>query len=137
MVLEQNPFGTTAAITAVFLGSLGAILGDDVSQGMTLTLHSSANVTAHIWGGMLMIGGILKLIGLYGFRTTIEVPGLWMMIGGFAFYSITVTAGLGMHGLAAGLISAGLTVGCFLKTRIIMKRAELASQLSDQESGVE
>lgn len=130
MVLDANPFGTMAAITAVFLGSLGIVLGDGVSQGMTLTLHSSANITAHIWGAMLMIGGVLKLIGLYGFRTTVEIPGLWMMIGGYAFYSITVVAGLGMHGLAAGTVSGGLTVGCFLKTRLIMKRARLASQLT-------
>lgn len=121
--LELNPFGTMAAAAAIVLGTLGVILGDGVSQGMTTSLHTTANLTAHLWGGAFAAGGILKLVGLYMHRTTIEIPGLWAMTGGYAFYSITVTAGLGMHGLAAGIISAAMTIGCLIKTRIIMTRA--------------
>lgn len=123
LTLELNVFGTIAAGAAVVLGSLGLVLGDGVSQGMTQSLHATANVTAHLWGGAFAAGGILKLIGLYSHRSTIEIPGLWCMVGGYAFYSITVTLGLGMHGLAAGIISGALTIGCLLKARIIMSRA--------------
>lgn len=121
--LELNPLGTMAAAAAVILGTLGVILGDGVSQGMTLTLHNSANLTAHLWGAAFAAGGTLNLTGLYTHRSTIEIPGLWAMVGGYAFYSITVTAGLGMHGLAAGIISAAMTIGCLIKTQIIMSRA--------------
>ena len=121
--LELNPFGTMAAIAAVILGTLGLILGDGVSQGMTQSLHVSADFTAHVWGAMFAAGGALKLGGLYAHRTEIEIPGLWLLTGGYAFYSITVTVGLGMHGLAAGIISAAMTIGCLLKTQIIMARA--------------
>lgn len=121
--LELNPFGTMAALAAVVLGGLGAVLGDGVSAGMTNSLHATANVTAHLWGGAFAIGGVLKLVGLYGRRSTIEIPGLWAMTGGYAFYSMTVTVGLGMHGLAAGIISGAMTIGCLIKTRIIMTRA--------------
>jgi hypothetical protein len=120
---ELNPFGTMAAGAAVVLGSLGMVLGDGVSQGMTLSLHATANFTAHLWGAMFAAGGILKLAGLYLHRTTIEIPGLWLLTGGYAFYSITVTLGLGMHGLAAGIISGAMTIGCLIKTQIIMSRA--------------
>jgi hypothetical protein len=121
--LEMNPFGTMAAAAAIVLGVLGVILGDGVSQGMTLSLHATANITAHLWGAAFAIGGALKLAGLYSRRSTIEIPGLWAMTGGYAFYSITVTAGLGMHGLAAGIISGAMTIGCLIKTKIIMLRA--------------
>lgn len=121
--LELNPFGSMAATAAILLGILGAILGDGVSQGMTLSLHSSANITAHLWGIAFAVGGTLKLIGLYSARSTIEIPGLWAMTGGYAFYALTVVTGLGMHGLAAGIISGAMTVGCLIKTRIIMTRA--------------
>lgn len=121
--LELNPFGTMAASAAIVLGILGGILGDGVSQGMTLSLHSTANITAHLWGAMFAMGGTLKLIGLYARRSTVEIPGLWAMTGGYAFYSLTVITGLGMHGLAAGIISGAMTIGCLIKTRIIMLRA--------------
>ena len=121
--LELNPFGTMAAFAAVVLGALGMILGDGVSQGMTLSLHSAAGATAHLWGGTFAVGGVLKLVGLYSRRSTIEIPGLWTMTGGYAFYSLTVVTGLGMHGLAAGIISGAMTIGCLIKTHIIMTRA--------------
>lgn len=121
--LDLNPFGTMAAAAAIVLGVLGMILGDRVSQGMTLSLHSTANITAHLWGAAFAVGGALKLAGLYFYRSTIEIPGLWAMTGGYAFYAITVTAGLGMHGLAAGIISGAMTIGCLIKTQIIMARA--------------
>jgi hypothetical protein len=123
LTLELNVFGSVAACAAVVLGSLGVVLGDGVSQGMTQSLHASADATAHLWGAAFAVGGVLKLIGLYSHRSTIEIPGLWAMTGGYAFYSGTVTLGLGMHGLAAGIISGALTIGCLLKTRIIMRRA--------------
>jgi hypothetical protein len=129
--LELNPFGTMAAIAAVVLGVLGVILGDGVSQGMTLSLHATANITAHLWGAAFAVGGALKLAGLYLRRSTIEIPGLWAMTGGYAFYSVTVTVGLGMHGLAAGIISAAMTVGCLVKTRIIMLRARQVTRRAE------
>jgi hypothetical protein len=134
--LDLNPFGTMAAGAAVVLGILGLILGDGVSQGMTTTLHSTANLTAHLWGAAFAAGGILKLVGLYARRSTIEIPGLWAMTGGYAFYAITVIAGLGMHGLAAGIISGAMTIGCLIKTRIIMLRArQVTRQVAAGEGG--
>jgi hypothetical protein len=135
--LDLNPFGTMAAIAAVVLGVLGMILGDGVSQGMTLSLHATANVTAHLWGLMFAVGGALKLAGLYAHRTTIEIPGLWAMTGGYAFYAITVTLGLGMHGLAAGIISGAMTVGCLVKTQIIMARARQVTRQVEAGGGDE
>lgn len=129
-LLERNPFGSMAALAAVVLGGLGVILGDGVSQGMTLSLAGYANVTAHLWGLMFAVGGAAKLVGLYVGRSTIEVPGLWAMCGGYAFYSITVLVGLGTHGLAAGVISAAMTTGCVLKVSIIMRRARRVSDLN-------
>lgn len=126
-LLERNPFGTMAAAAAVVLGLLGAVLGDGVSQGMTNSLAGAANVTAHLWGLMFAAGGAAKLVGLYTRRSTFEVPGLWAMIGGYAFYAITVMTGLAAHGLAAGIIAAAMTIGCLLKVRIIMRRARLAA----------
>ncbi|GAA4934191.1 hypothetical protein HD597_010102 [Nonomuraea thailandensis] len=128
--LRLNPFGTVAAGAAVVLGALGATIGDDVSQGMTLSLHTTAGPVAHLWGVMFAAGGVLKIYGLYWHRTTIEIPGLWMMTGGYAFYSITVVTGLGMHGLAAGVISAALTIGCLIKVRLITRAAR---HLHDRE----
>ncbi|MEV4179952.1 hypothetical protein AB0J28_00715 [Streptosporangium canum] len=122
-----------AAGAAVVLGGLGVVLGDDVSQGMTNSLYSTAGVMAHLWGIMFAAGGLLKLYGLYWHRSTVEIPGLWMMTGGYAFYCITVLAGLGVHGLAAGIISAALTIGCLLKVRLIMRRARAAVRLHDSE----
>lgn len=121
--LELNPFGTVAAGAAVVLGTIGAVLGDDVSQGMTNSLHDTAGPVAHLWGIMFAAGGLLKIYGLYWHRATMEIPGLWMMTGGYAFYAITVVTGLGMHGLAAGVIAAALTIGCLIKVRIIMRHA--------------
>jgi len=134
-LLNLNPFGTLAAGAAVVLGGLGIIMGDGVSQGMTLTLHSSANLTAHLWGVLFFVGGALKLAGLYLHRSTLEIPGLWAMAGGYGFYSITVTFGLGMHGLAAGIISAAMTIGCMLKAHIIVTRARWVVNLSGDNSG--
>jgi len=134
---ELNPFGTMAAFAAVVLGSLGVVLGDGVSQGMTQSLHATANVTAHLWGAAFAVGGILKLVGLYAGRTTIETPGLWAMTGGYAFYSITVTLGLGMHGLAAGIISGAMTIGCLIKTHIIMARARQVTRRVEATGGDE
>jgi hypothetical protein len=129
--LRLNPFGTMAAGAAVVLGSVGAVIGDDVSQGMTNSLHDTAGPIAHLWGIMFAAGGLLKLYGLYWHRSTMEIPGLWMMTGGYAFYSITVITGLGMHGLAAGVIAAALTAGCLLKVQIIMRRARTAVRQHD------
>ncbi|MFD9944545.1 hypothetical protein ACFWYW_48485 [Nonomuraea sp. NPDC059023] len=63
----------------------------------------------------------------------LETPGLWLMCGGYAFYSITVVVGLGMHGLAAGIISGALAVGCMVKVRRIMRAAAQARE--NQERG--
>jgi hypothetical protein len=133
--LVHNPFGTMAAIAAIILGGLGVVLGDGVSQGMTESLHSVASVVAHLWGGLFAAGGALKLIGLYSGRTTIEVPGLWLMVGGYGFYSLTVVAGLGAHGIAAGVISGAMTIGCLLKTRIIMTSAREVTRLHRTRGG--
>jgi hypothetical protein len=135
--LELNPFGTMAAVAGILLGTLGAIIGDGVSQGMTLSLHSTANLTAHLWGVAFAIGGALKLIGLYTGRSTIEIPGLWAMTGGYAFYAGTVTLGLGMHGLAAGIISGATAIGCLIKTRIIMTRARRVIRHAEAAGGGE
>ncbi|MFB4285716.1 hypothetical protein ACBJ59_61390 [Nonomuraea sp. MTCD27] len=131
--LKLNPFGTVAAGAAIVLGSLGAALGDDVSQGMTNSLHATAGPVAHLWGVMFAAGGILKIYGLYWHRTTMEIPGLWMMCGGYAFYSITVVVGLGMHGLAAGVIAAALAIGCLIKVSIIMRAARHLQTLEREE----
>jgi hypothetical protein len=133
--LDLNPFGTMAAVAAVVLGILGIVLGDGVSQGMTLSLHSTANLTAHLWGVLFAAGGALKLFGLYTGRSTVEVPGLWAMTGGYAFYCITVITGLGAHGLAAGIISGAMTVGCLIKTRIIMTRARRVTRRAETAGG--
>jgi hypothetical protein len=132
-LLTLNPFGTLAAIAAVVLGAAGTVVGEDISQGMTLTLHSTADLTAHAWGVLLMSGGILKLVGLYLRKSTLEIPGLWCMAGGYGFYSITVTFGLGVHGIAAGTISAAMTISCMLKAHIIVTRARWVVQLIDRE----
>jgi hypothetical protein len=133
--LELNPFGTMAAFAAIALGALGVFLGDGVSQGMTLSLHSTANVIAHLWGAALAAGGVLKLAGLYLHRSTIEIPGLWAMTGGYAFYCGTVVLGLGVHGLAAGIISGAMTIGCLIKTRIIMTRARQVIRRAEATGG--
>lgn len=133
--LRHNPFGTTAATAAVVLGTLGLALGDDVSQGMTNSLRNAAGPIAHLWGAMFTTGGLLKIYGLFWHRSMVEILGLWMMCGGYAFYSITVLVGLGMHGLAAGIISAALGVGCLLKVRIIMGAAHAAAVTHDREDG--
>ena len=127
--LTYNPFGTLAAIAAIVLGGLGIIMGDGVSQGMTESLHSVAGIVAHLWGLMFAAGGALKLYGLYTGRTIVEIPGLWLMVGGYGFYSLTVIAGLGAHGIAAGIISAAMTIGCLLKVRIIMTSAREVTRL--------
>jgi len=131
--LAWNPFGTMASLAAIVLGSLGVIMGDRVSQGMTNSLAGHANVVAHLWGIMFTAGGVLKLYGLYAGRTTVEIPGLWMLGGGYAFYALTVVTGLRMHGLAAGIIATAMTLGCLLKIRIIMTRARTAADLADQD----
>ncbi|MBB2914848.1 hypothetical protein FHS43_006160 [Streptosporangium becharense] len=133
--MRHNPFGTTAAGAAVVLGGLGLVLGADVSQGMTNSLRGSADIVAHLWGGAFAAGGVLKLVGLYRHRSEVEIPGLWMLTGGYAFYSITVTVGLGVHGLAAGTISAALTIGCLLKARNIMRSARMAARLRPRPDG--
>jgi hypothetical protein len=134
-LLERNPFGTLTAAAAVVCGILGLVLGDGASQGMTNSLAGYANITAHLWGATLAAGGAAKLIGLYAGRSTIEVPGLWVMSGGWAFYSITVLVGLAAHGLVAGVISAAATIGCVLKVGIIMRRARRASGRRTRHGG--
>lgn len=121
--LAVNPFGTAAGIAAIILGVLGAVIGDRVSQGMTNSLASASNGTAHVWGALLAAGGVFKLSGLYSGRSSVEISGLWLMAGGYLFYAITVLAGLGSHGLAAGIISSALATGCAVKVRVIMRRA--------------
>jgi hypothetical protein len=130
--LDVHPFGTLTAAGAVVLGFLGVIFGDGVSEGMTISLAGYANIVAHLWGVGFAAGGAAKLIGLYARRTTIEVPGLWLMAGGYAFYSITVVVGLGGHGTAAGVISAAAAIGSVLKARTIMRLA-LALKSSDDD----
>jgi hypothetical protein len=132
--LRHNPFGTVAAGAAVVLGGLGAALGDDVSQGMTLSLHATATVMAHLWGIMFATGGLLKLYGLYWGKSTMEIPGLWMMAGGYAFYAIVVLVGLGLGGLAAGILSGALSIGCLIKVQIIMRLSRIAGLQHDAEA---
>lgn len=120
--MNYNPFGTVAALSGVILGTLGIVVGDGVSQGMTQSLHGTANFVAHLWGAIFATGGAAKLYGLYRGHIAAELPGLSMLTGGYGFYSITVVAGLGYHGLAAGIISGALCVGCYLKLRIILRR---------------
>jgi hypothetical protein len=133
--LLGNPFGTMAAVSAAILGALGLILGDGVSQGMTNSLAGHANVIAHLWGAMFATGGALKLFGLYRLRFSIELPGLYLMAGGYAFYSLTVLTGLRGHGLAAGVISAALTLGCLVKAHAITSEARRLGRLH-KEGGV-
>jgi len=133
--LDLNPIGTMTAVAAVILGVLGVVVGDGVSQGMTLSLHSAAGATAHLWGVAFAAGGLLNLAGIYTGRTTMEIPGLWAMTGGYAFYSITVVAGLALHGLAAGIISAAMAAGCLLKTHVIMTRARQVSRQVEAGGG--
>ncbi|GAA3039720.1 hypothetical protein GCM10017559_80080 [Streptosporangium longisporum] len=116
------------------LGSLGAILGDDVSEGMTLSLHATGTVMAHLWGATFAVGGVLKLYGLYWGRSTMEIPGLWLMSAGYAFYGITVVTGLGIGGLAAGILATVLAVGCLFKVRSIMRRARIVVRQNDAEA---
>lgn len=125
--LSGNPFGTMVAVTAIVLGGLGVVLGDEVSQGMTNSLAGHANVIAHLWGTMFAAGGMLKLYGLYTRRFTLELPGLYLVAGGYAFYCLTVITGLRMHGLAAGTIAGGLAIGCLLKAHAITDRARRVS----------
>jgi hypothetical protein len=132
--LRLNPFGSAAAAAAVALGLLGLVVGEEVSQGMTNSLRGVAGPVAHLWGAELAAGGLLKLVGLYWQHSELETPGLWMLAGGYAFYSITVMVGLGVHGLAAGIISGALAVGCLVKVRVIMRSAQAAARES-QERG--
>ncbi|MEU5882165.1 hypothetical protein [Spirillospora sp. NPDC047279] len=113
---------------AIILGGLGLVIGEEVSQGMTNSLAGHANVIAHLWGAMFTIGGLLNLYGLYARRLLIEVPGLYLITGGYAFYCLTVITGLKTHGLAAGTISGALTIGCVLKAQAIMGRARAVSR---------
>ncbi|MQY08310.1 hypothetical protein [Actinomadura macrotermitis] len=121
--LSGNPFGTMVAVTAILLGGLGMVVGDRVSQGMTNSLAGHANVIAHLWGAMFAAGGAMKLYGLYAQRFLLELPGLYLVTGGYAFYCLTVLTGLRTHGLAAGVMSGALTVGCVIKGRAITARA--------------
>lgn len=121
--LASNPFGTMVAVAAILLGGLGAIVGDGASQGMTNSLAGHANVIAHIWGAAFSAGGALKLFGLYARRVTLELPGLYIVSGGYAFYALTVIPGLGMHGLATGIISGAMAVGSLVKAQVIMRHA--------------
>lgn len=121
--LRLNPFGTMTACAAVALGVVGVVIGQDVSQGVTNSLRGVAGPVAHLWGLELAIGGMLTLTGLYWRHSELEIPGLWMMCGGWAFYSITVVVGLGLHGMAAGIISAALTAGCLVKAIVITRAA--------------
>ena len=132
--LELNPFGTMSALAAVILGSLGILRGDGISAGMTnsLTTAGTAAIIAHLWGAMFAAGGAMKLYGLYRHKPSVEIPGLWLMTAGFAFYSLTVTAGLGFHGLAAGIVSGTTAAGCLLKVRLIMRRARAAQRRGDR-----
>lgn len=127
-LLAWNPFGTMIAGAAIILGGLGLVIGEEVSQGMTNSLAGHANVIAHLWGAMFTIGGLLNLYGLYARRLLIEVPGLYLITGGYAFYCLTVITGLKTHGLAAGTISGALTIGCVLKAQAIMGRARAVSR---------
>jgi hypothetical protein len=125
------------AIAAIVLGGLGAVIGDGASQGMTNSLAGHANAIAHVWGATFAAGGVLKLYGLYSRRVTLELPGLYIVSGGYGFYALTVIPGLGVHGLAAGIISGALALGSLLKARAIMRRArEMAgeSPLDDERS---
>lgn len=133
--LRANPFGSMAAVAACLLGLLGALFGDMVSQGMTNSLRQSAPPVAHLWGVLFTTGGLVKLYGLYWSRSGWEVIGLWAMTGGYLFYAITVTAGLGLHGLAAGIISGALAIGCILKARLIMATARAVARAADLGNG--
>jgi hypothetical protein len=121
--LTGNPFGTMVALAAIILGGLGAVIGDGVSQGMTNSLAGQANTVAHLWGLMFSAGGVVKLYGLYSRRLIFELPGLYLVAGGYSFYALTVIPGLGMHGLAAGIISGALAIGSLLKAHAIMSHA--------------
>lgn len=121
--LAANPFGTMVAVAAILLGGVGAVIGDGVSQGMTNSLAGHANVIAHMWGLAFGTGGVLKLYGIYSRRVTLELPGLYVVGGGYGFYALTVIPGLGVHGLAAGIISGALAVGSLMKARVITQSA--------------
>lgn len=127
--LSGSPFETMVAAAAVVLGALGLAMGDGVSRGMTNSLAGHANLLAHLWGAMFAVGGALTLYGLFARRVTLELPGLYLVTGGYAFYCLTVLVGLGTHGLAAGVISGGLTLGCLLKAHTITERARLVRAL--------
>jgi hypothetical protein len=132
--LASNPFGTMVAIAAIVLGGLGAVIGDGASQGMTNSLAGHANAIAHIWGAVFAAGGLLKLCGLYSRRVTLELPGLYIVGGGYGFYALTVVPGLGVHGLAAGIISGALAVGSLFKARAIVRRArQVVGESADWE----
>ncbi|MFI6819278.1 hypothetical protein ACIBG7_43305 [Nonomuraea sp. NPDC050328] len=131
--LRRNPFGTSAGAGAVVLGVLGLIVGEAVSQGMTNSLRGAAGPVAHLWGLELAAGGLLKIFGLYWHHSELEIPGLWLMCGGYAFYSITVVVGLGAHGLAAGIIAGALTIGCLVKVRQLQRLARATQE--SQERG--
>ncbi|MBW8484882.1 hypothetical protein [Actinomadura parmotrematis] len=121
--LSTNPFASMVAATAILLGGLGMVIGDRASRGMSISLAGHANVIAHLWGAMFAVGGVLTLFGIYRPRLTVELPGLYLLAGGYGFYCLTVLTGLRTHGLAAGLISGALTLGSLLKARAITARA--------------
>ncbi|WP_018656957.1 hypothetical protein [Actinomadura flavalba] len=121
--LSGDPFATAVAGSAIALGTVGMVIGERVSQGMTNSLAGQANAVAHVWGLMLAAGGVLVLCGHDARRSTLELPGLYLVTGGYAFYCTTVLTGLGTHGLAAGLMSGALAGGCLLKAREISVRA--------------
>ncbi|WP_067483028.1 hypothetical protein [Actinomadura hibisca] len=135
--LSGNPFATMVALTAVVLGALGMIIGDGVSRGMTDSLAGHANAIAHLWGLIFATGGALTLYGLYARRVTLELPGLYLVAGGYAFYCLTVLTGLKQHGLAAGVISGGLAAGGLLKAHAITVRARQVGAATPEAAGGE
>jgi len=119
-----NPFGTFVAIGGVIIGILAAFIGDDISLGMSRSLHNSANYVAHTWGFFFALGGVLKISGLYRRKLVTEIPGLWMLAGGYGFYAVTVAIGLGFQGVVAAIVSGCIALGCVNKAVHILNRAK-------------
>ncbi len=120
---SRHPFETYLLVLATVSG-VPLLFGQSNSDGIEQALPT---LLVHAWGGMLAVGSLLALIGLYwrGHSATgllLERTGLIGVGGAAIIYTTAILLHVGLGGLFSGCIIGGFGLACFAQARRISQR---------------
>lgn len=128
------PFATNLSLISVPIGLLALIIGPEISRGFVAVYGGQPGVI-YGWGAVLLLGGINVALGIGHRRPSRERAGLYVLALAYAFYGVSVIAGLGWGGLVTGPVFCILAVSCGQRAHNILESARALAVVTQQVVG--